>query len=250
MEDKFLFSVGGRSDFKVKLLKADSSRFLFGMKFEDEVVEGTVLDVKIVSSAVYSKNRAQLEKYRFSGKLPEYKPVENPDMEELMNSTHHIIKVAVTTSIGSSLISNPAAAWALLNTIQLLIFLPLNINEMTPNVRKFLKGFQGYNILPNFFEKIINSKASSEPYQEAKNFGLVTSMFLINAGKILTILIVALLLWPLAIVVSRSKAGNFSLKALKILGNFKYSFFLRFWIQGFLEILVFSLVQLRSVIFK
>jgi hypothetical protein len=249
-EESFVFSITNRTDLKTNLLKVtENFEFTFGLSFKNSVENNTQLQVSLSPHPLYSKNRSQLKDYHFKGSLPSFTPVIiDPSIQVILGSIGAVVQAAVSTSVGSSIISNPAAAWALLNSIQILVFLPLNSNKLTPNLRTFLKGFAGYNILPNLFS-FLDEKASSEPYLEARSYGLKTSMFLINTGKILLIFVMTLLMWPFLYALSKCQGGAMAAKAIKILGNYKYSFFLRYWTQSILEILIFSVVQLKAVKF-
>ena len=128
-------------------------------------------------------------------KLPSYTPsVISPSVQIVLNSTTAMAQTVVFSSIGASLMSNPVAAWALLNSIQILIFLSLNNNNMTQTIRTFLSGFSGYNLLPNVFKKILSNKACTEPYLKARIYGIESSVFLVNTGKNLLIFICTCLL--------------------------------------------------------
>ena len=160
------------------------------------------------------------------------------------------MQISVSTSIGSAILGSPSSAWALINTIQIIAYIPLSSNPLTTRLRAFKIGLGDFNIIPNAFEYIFSTDSTSEPYLEARNYGIDTSVFWINIGPSFTIFILALLLWPFVYLISKCKLGKISVKMLKILGNYKYSFFLRFWTQLYLDVGVFALVQLKSVINK
>ena len=246
--ENLIFLIIDNSNFNVTLLKANLTVFSFSLSFKNEVKENTDLQLLIQLDKVYSIAGSQLKNYLLSSKLPAF----SPDLKEspiiLLGSTQSIAQAGVSSSVGASLMSNPAAAWSLVNSIQLIIFLPLNNNKMTPTLRTFLSGFSGYNLLPNYFERIFNGRSCTEPYLEARKYGIKSSVFFLNTGKIFCIFIIILLIWPVILVLSKCEIGKITAKAIKILGNYKYSFFLRFWIQSYLEILVYSLIQLKSVL--
>jgi hypothetical protein len=237
---------------EVILLKTKGkSEYEFSLNFRDAVENGTELGINITFEKVYSSEGSQLRNYRLKAFLPKYSPVTiNPSVQLALNYTPAIVQAATSISIGAALTSNPSSAWILLNSIQLLSLLPLNSNNMTSSLRTFFFGFSGFNLLPNFLEYIFDSSSSSEPYLEARRYGIKSSVLFLNTGKSLSILIITLLIYPLVLCLSKCNKGKITAKMIKILGNYKYSFFLRFWTQTFLELMVFGLVQLRSVRFK
>ena len=66
--------------------------------------------------------------------------------------------------------------------------------------------------------------------------------FFINIGQIILPLIVLICLWPFIAIASKFDMGKLTLKALKFLENYKYSLFLRFWIQAYIDIRVFAII--------
>jgi hypothetical protein len=196
-------------------------------------------------------NNSQLKDYITYAKLPSYNPnIQKSSIQVIISSATPIINIATLSSIGFTLFLNPSATWTLLNFIQILIYMPLNSNKMTPNLRIFLTGFTGFNILPDILGSKVDGKASSSPYLEARRYGVESSVFLKNTGKIFMIFGTAIVAWPFLFALSRCGCEKIALKAMKILENYRYNFFLRFWIQNYLDILIYSLVQVRSVSFK
>ena len=246
---EFELFVDNRTDFKSEYLKSISkTEYLFSLSFVNSVDEGTIIKVKINVTMLISTLGSQLNEYVLNGSLPSYTPIIiSESIAAVLNSTTAMAQTVVSSSIGASLMSNPAAAWALLNSIQILIFLPINSNNMTQTIRTFLSGFSGYNILPNLVGSIFSSKASTEPYLEARRYGIASSVFLVNTGKILILFVVTCMLIPFIFALSKFSSGKIAAKAIKILGNYRYGFFLRFWTQSYLELMIYGLIQLRSV---
>ena len=249
--NSFEFKIADRKDFEIKLLKSiNNTQYIFSLKFKNSVEEGKIIEANIIEKFLLSSNKSQLFEYNIFGSLPSYSASTiSPSIQLVLNSSTAMAQTVVSSSVGVSLMSNPAAAWALLNSIQILIFLPINSNNLTQTIKTFLSGFSGYNILPNVFKSFLSDKASSEPYLEAREYGIKSSVFLVNTGKNLAIFTVTCMMTPFIFCLSRCTSGKIAAKAIKILGNYKYSFFLRFWTQSFLELMIFAVIQLRSVSF-
>ena len=189
-----------------------------------------------------------MDKYVYSIGLYEYSPG-FARTSAISNSTAAAAQVIVSTSISLSIMSNPSAAWTLLNTIQMIQYIPLNSNPLTPGLQAFIKGLGQYNIMPNTFSYIFDSNATGPPYLQASNYGFTTSVFLINFGPDTFIFLLLLSLWPFILLISKIPCGKISMKMIKILGNYQYSFFLRFWTQAYLDIGIFAIIQLIAVSF-
>ena len=245
----FQFVVEKRNDFNVSLLRnLNNKQYEFSAKFELAVDEGTKIEVSILDTDLYSVDQAKLLNYSFIGYLKEYSPKTiSKTAAAVINSTGAATKTAVTSSIGASIMSNPSAAWALLNTIQIIIFLPLGTNSLTPTLIAFFNSFSGYNLIPNAFSYFIGEDDMNEPYLEARKYGMSTSVFFINFGSTLAPFIIGIIIWPFIKMISLLPLGKLSKIAQSKLKNYRYNFFIRFWLQAYLEAGIYSIVNLRSV---
>ena len=155
-------------------------------------------------------------------------------------------KIGASVGLTASIMSNPTALWSVLNTIQLIIFLPLNSVPYPKKLKNMSKSLVDYNFFPNVFSYFIEPYCTSKPYKQAYDFGITSSVFFINTGKIIFILI-AIVLYLCAFYMcgiffmSSEKFKRLSLK-------YKFNVLLRFWIQSYTEIGFFSVIQLKSVI--
>ncbi len=76
------------------------------------------------------------------------------------------------------------SAWNMLNTLQLLAFIPM-IGTMIPlSLDTMLKAFLEFDIVPNLFKNFLaeGHMVGPTPYSYAKRFGFDHSVFLMNAG--------------------------------------------------------------------
>ena len=214
-------------------------------EFKESISYNTSLSV-VLHKPVYSENNAKLKKYKFMVYLNELIYID-PDIKALIENFDSTSKAMVTTSIGISIVSNPAAAWAMIGTLQLLPYIPLSKYYNDEATIKFFTSAGGFNLIPNVMVYVFDMNSSSVPYERAKIIGIETSVFWINFGKIILLLLILICLWPFVTVASMWKIGKLTLKLLKFLKNYKYSLFLRFWIQAYLDIGVYSIIQLKSV---
>ena len=251
-EDDFLFWVEKdpikNSDvFKVKLLKNKKNyEYLFSLYSKSDIKRPWVLDVKINKNLLFSFLGSKLFDYTLDGKLFPTK-TESSLLSQLLNSTKAATKITVSSSLGSAIVSSPGPAWSLLNTIQIISYLPLSSNPLTSTLIEFFTAFSSYNIVPNGADYIFKQNATSGPYLESRRYGILTSVFFINFGSNALIFIFVIITWPVLAFVAKYTNGKISKKALKILKNYKFNFFIRFWLQAYLDIGIFSLIQLRAV---
>lgn len=248
IKENFEISIEGIESFTYSVKKNDFKSFYLPLKFTEDVKDGTDFNLTITKSLLKSKTGKILEKYIYFGKLYEFLAISKV-LVTMANNTKAVTQIVVSSSIGSAFISNPSAVWSIINTIQLISYIPLNSNPIPDRLKSFVKGLGSYTeIIPNPFTNIFDSRTLSDPYLQARKFGTNTSVFWINIGPSMITFLFIVSMWPFLSLISNFKLGKFSVKIKKILKNYRYNFFLRFWIQAYLDIGVAALIQLRSVI--
>lgn len=244
-----VIDIASTKDFTYSVEKKDILTFYFPLKFSEDIKEGTIVNVTIIDKPMLSKDKKALKDYFYTGELHEYL-TQTATTSALTNMTAAATQVIVSSSLVMAVISNPSAAWILMNTIQIISYIPLNSSPIPVGLKAFMSGLGSIkSLVPNPFEYIFDSNATAKPYPEALDFGFSTSVFFINIGSPISTLVFIICLWPFIYVLSKFKLGKLSVKLLKILGNYKYNFFLRYLIQAYLELGVASFIQLRSVIY-
>jgi hypothetical protein len=172
------------------------------------------------------------------------------NIKSVISKSKSVNQVGGSTSISISFISNPSAAWALLNTIQVISFLPLAKDALTPVMTQYCNSIGSFGMIPNLLEDYLDKNLSEPPYQQAQIIGIETSVFLLNIATDLTVLIVFLCFLPFIYLVSSMKLGKFSKKFEEKLYEYRYDVFIRFWIQSYLSFGVFAIISSQSVIIK
>ncbi|OMJ67888.1 hypothetical protein SteCoe_34826 [Stentor coeruleus] len=247
IQDDFLLEILNIT-FSFSLYISNPSSYLLIPKFTENIPINTKFSIKIIKNQIFSTKDSQLENKDFEGVLNELEVIVlNPNIQVIVETSKASSQIAVSSSLGMSITSNPAAAWAMINTIQLITYLPLNNNPLTAGIKKFCVSIGKYNIVPSPMHAFFNANSSSEPYSEAKIYGFKTSVFWINFGPSTVILVVSILLIPYIYLASKIKMSE-KMKFDKLLSSYKYGFFLRFWIQSYLDVGFFSLIQLKSTI--
>ena len=155
------------------------------------------------------------------------------------------IKAAVLTASAAAFSSNPSALYSILNTIQMIIFMPLNSVKYPEKLRKLSSSLIVYNVVPNFFGYCFDSNSTSVPYREAYQFGIQSSVIFLNAGALFTIFFAFLFILGALIAFEKMFPKNQKLAEMKLKSQF--GLFLTVWIQGYLEFGIYSIIQLKSV---
>ena len=199
------------------------------------------LNFTITKYPLYSKESSQLNMYSINFA---YSIQSNS-----FSAIESMSQAAVSTSVSSTaIVSNPAASWVLVNTIHMIVYMPLNSLPYSKRIKDFARSIGSFNLIPNFIEMIFSGNSTSLPYFEARDFGFSTSLFWINFGKNFIIFLFFVMCIP--IIFGFSKIKKIENVCARMMSNYKYTFFLRFWIQIYLEIGIFALIQMTSVNYK
>jgi hypothetical protein len=139
---------------------------------------------------------------------------------------------------------NPA--WSMLNSVQIIRFSTLlNIN-IPCKIRTIAKGMS-FRFLPNIFGLFIKYESDSSP-KRYEEMGYDNTIYLINNGDLLTILVintVFYLLLKFTHHILRRRDSKLLRTISMITAGYEWSFFLRFLIQGYLDIAVSSSFTLK-----
>ena len=238
---KIIFSYN--LDFNIK--QDSTSKFSIIFNFKKSISSGLKLSVEL-NDQIYSSNNAKLKSYSFNVLLNEFIYID-PMIKEFISTFKSTAKIVVTTSIGISIVSNPAAAWALIGTLQLLPYIPLSKFYKDKGTTEFFTSSGELISLPNIMVYVFDKNSSQLTYDRAKLIGIETSVFWINIGGIILPLILLLCAWPLMHYISHHSTGKLKSILRKLSNNYKFSVFFRFWVQAYLDIGVFSIIQLKSV---
>lgn len=230
--------------FSYKLYKLTNKDYLFQLNFINQPISQCYLSLIILKKPLLSTTNKTLNNYYYSTYIS-FKIVNKAKIAAKAAS-----QVVVGASLGASLISNPSAAWILINTIEVISYIPLSDPPLSDRLIGFFQGIGSFNPTPNFAEDIFDSNSTETPYYEAYKYGFSTSVFLLNTSPTLAVFFIVCFCWPLLLLFSKLEIGKISIKMIKILSNYKYSFFLRFWAQSFLIITLSAIIQIRSVFYN
>jgi hypothetical protein len=147
--------------------------------------------------------------------------------------------IAVLASLSVGLVGGPSAAWGLISCTQLLGYIPMMDIHLPLALVEYFKASLGFNPLPNLFSYFDSEEGSVPVCAERQGFD--SSNFLDNAGQLLTTSFLLALCWPLFCVF-----GLISKHFRKAASEYRWNYFTRFVIQGYVELLVAAQVQVFS----
>ncbi|OMJ66638.1 hypothetical protein SteCoe_36451 [Stentor coeruleus] len=248
LEEDFLLYFDYKEQLSYNFSNNTKKTYYFKVNIINTLPEGIKVYLSILKNDIRSSSGSFLENYNFTGNLHYYKVFfpSNEITSSSINATKSIVIFCASASIASGLFNNPSTAWVFINTLELLTYLPLGSVSYTENLVEFFTFLGGISIVPNPSEIFFTITNQSTPYKEARNYGFKTSYFIINSGPIIGSFIAFICLIPVCYFGSKLKWGKFAVESSKILLNYRYSFFVRFWVQSYLSLGILSLVQIKS----
>jgi nucleoid DNA-binding protein len=233
----------GKLDFK--LFTKNNRDFIVALKINRSIANGEKVSIEL-KPTIFSHRNSTLKIYHYSAFLNEFEFIQQ-DTQEFIKKFQTVSRSLVAAAFAFSFISNPAAAWAMIGTLQLLPYIPLSENYDDLVSKTFLISAGSFNVLPNLMIYMFSDNSSSAPYKQARSIGIDTSVFWINIGELVLPLMVIVSFWPVIFLSSRLNYKPVTKKLEKVLKNYKFSVFIRFWIQSHLDIGIYSIINLKSV---
>ena len=148
-----------------------------------------------------------------------------------------ITNSGIASVLGASVLSgDPTSLFTFLNTAEIFSYAILFNNTFDPLLIAFLNALKPSSIIPNPFEKIIKKEKGNKLEKKYQDFGMDTSLILLNVGVYFMLLIVFLLLALISLFLTYFRK-EFTYKMNKYLKNFLfYDAFLRLWVQSCMEV--------------
>ena len=115
-------------------------------------------------------------------------------------------------------------------------------------LHNFLMSIQPINILPNYWISTgIYNCTSSDIQSQFLSYGYTCNYFITNTGELLLVLVVYLSLFPclvLLYITTSGKAKNYFLIQIK---GYRWNLLIRFWIEGFLDMMIACIITMNTV---
>ncbi|CAG9326437.1 unnamed protein product [Blepharisma stoltei] len=241
----FLITIEGESNYKWIFEIQGADKYSISMNIDFSIIANTPIYLNFTnSSGIFSINDAVLTTHGLVGYLYKY-DYTSPYIESISQQAKTSSQVAVSAVMVSSFVSmNPSSLWTMMNTIEILSFITLSSISITPALYAFLKSLNNYNIVPNFFADFIDQSEGIKPYKEAYNYGYETNLLLLNSGNIIETFLAIILCFPLVAFLSKCSQRWIGRRFTDALKDYKYSVFVRFWLQNYIEIGATALIGL------
>lgn len=200
-------------------------------------------------SQVESRNGAVLSTSRLTGLLHAMDKVANESQASQMKSVaSQSAQSVITVSAMSSVFSgSPSSFWSLFNQLQLITYIPLSNIPLSTNFASTLMALNMNSYLTNPFSYVFTSSNCTEIPEYAAKYGLDSSLFLLNSGVMVSAAVVCVVSCIQTYLLSRCNLGWLQPYLHRLLVSYKWGVFVRYWVQVYMDISLYSLLQLHTI---
>ena len=230
------------------LTKIDEFRYL--IRFNSFNFTNSSYKVKIeILTKIVAKDQSELEKLVYNCTFKVISGSSNTFDSIVTITNASLLIIALISAVASVFTGfQPTVIWVALNSIQLLSYIPLFNLPLPLILVKFFTSTLPINVLTNIWSRysIINCDNSeiSEKYYE---YGYTCHNIITNTGKVLLSFIIGISMLIILLPLHYIPSLTFKTFIRKKIEEYKYSFFLRFWIHHFLDIAIPSMISLNFV---
>ena len=148
-----------------------------------------------------------------------------------------VLIACIIAVCGSSVINlNPLTLFHFLNNLEIYVYLTFYYQDLDNSLVTFIKMFNSKSWLPNFFTYVISDKQGEILGANFSNFGDKTNLLLLNSGSIVEIFVLMMVVALIGLCFRGVKIEFIKKQAIKLLDNYRFKAFLRFFVQFFLQL--------------
>ncbi|CAG9335195.1 unnamed protein product [Blepharisma stoltei] len=229
----------GNQEVSYKIEQINGTCYYISLKIKEVITKGTLVALEFLNlKETKSVSNGILNSSEISAALNAYDPAPySATIESISSQAETGSKTIVSGAVALSFINpSPSGLWSIMNTLQILSYLTLSGIPLSSKMNSFLNNLNSFSIFPNIFTYFIDENEGSTPYSQAEEFGYDSDLILIIQGNDFTLILASLLAFPIVLFFSRCSHRWISKKFTKTLKNYQYAFYLRFWIQCYLEL--------------
>ncbi|CAG9335140.1 unnamed protein product [Blepharisma stoltei] len=227
----------GEVSFKIE--QVNSTCYYITLVMNDKISKGALVALKLLNLTQFrSVSNGILSSSELSGYLNYYDPTPySPSVAAAASQAATGVQASISIAAILSFINpSPSSLWSIMNYLQILSYLTLSGIPISTKMSTFLNNLNSFNLFPNIFPYFIDENEGNTPYYKAEDFGYNSDLILITTGSDFTLILFSLSALPAAFFFSRCSHRWIGKKFMKALKNYRFSFYLRFWIQCYLEL--------------
>ncbi|CAG9335197.1 unnamed protein product [Blepharisma stoltei] len=236
--DEFTITVENK-EVSFKLEQINNTYYYISLTISEAISGGTLATLEFLNlTEVRSASNGVLNSSEISASLNSYDPAPySPAIAAVTSQAAAGVQGAVSGAVALSVINpSPSSLWSMMNSLQILSYLTLSGIPFSSKMSTFLINLNSFNLFPNAFSYIIDKNEGNTPYSQAKEFGYDSDLILITTGNDFTLIMASLLVLPIIWFFSQCSYRWLAKKFMKTIKAYQFAFYLRFWIQCYLEL--------------
>ena len=241
-----------QSNISFTLSQFTDTRYAIYVEFNENIQNGTQLLISL--SGLVSCKNGILNNTEFILELNEFiVTADYPVKEASTKISQTVVSVATYAAASLSMINpNPAALWSFVNTIQMIVYIYLAQIELSQRFAGYLLGLKKYQPFPNIFDYIASYQGETHQFTRAQDLGFHRNSIFVNIGSWVSCFLCFVCLYYviylcyLLVRMTRYKDSKVAEFLIGKCRGYKYAFFLRFWIQAYLDMSVACLITYYS----
>jgi hypothetical protein len=245
--DDLTLTIEGLTDFTFTLEEISAQEWKFILNTSQAISDGAYVTVTITNPSIGGE--ASLASNTATGVLTSQSApltAEEAQAAAIGATATAASTIAVTTSIALSFASGSmSSAWGMINNIQIVGYIPMMHIDLPIGLSSFFKSLLDFSLVPNLFEYFVTDD-SPKNIKSARRVGIDSSLFIMNAGELLTTFFLMLMSWPVSLMLSNCSNHKVAKYFYDISSSFRWSFFIRFLIEGYIDFTFAALFQLHN----
>mmetsp|Transcript_9539 Transcript_9539/g.18553 ORF Transcript_9539/g.18553 Transcript_9539/m.18553 type:complete len:780 (+) Transcript_9539:233-2572(+) len=153
--------------------------------------------------------------------------------------------ILLTGLVAGTFTGSWSATWSFFNTLQLIYYIPMKQIPLPQILADFFVSILNIHFIPGLLN--IPLEDGNPPEERVKRLRFQTTTFLVNSTTFLAFLSVALIAWPIIKLLSEVEWKPLQSATAKLLQKYKFNFFLRLYIEAYMELTFFAFLQLTSI---
>jgi hypothetical protein len=243
--------IDGVTDFTLILEQSSTTGWKITIDTSQAISDGAQVTVTITNPAV--TGGALLLNDSASGSLrSQSAPLTSEELQAaaIGSATSAATTTAVSsTTVASFSTGNMSSAWGLINNIKMIGFIPMMDIDLPLGLKSFFVSVLDFNLVPNLFT-YFEPDDSPTNIKSASRVNKTSSLFLSNTGDLFSTFIIMLMIWPVTCFLAKAKNNKVAGYFYDASSSYRWSFFIRFYIEAYLELTFGALFQLHNAAFS
>jgi hypothetical protein len=245
--DDLTLAIEGLSDFTFILEELSAQEWKVILDTSQAISDGAQVTVTITNPSIGGE--ASLASNTATGTLTSQSvplTTEEAQAAAIGATTAAASTTSVSTSIALSFSSGSmSSTWGMINNIQIVGYIPMMHIDLPIGLSSFFKSMQGFSLVPNLFQYFVTDD-SPKNFESARRVGIDSSLFLMNAGELISTFFLTMLFWPVSCALSNCSNPKLAKYFSDVSSSFRWSFFIRFVIEGYINLTFAALFQLHN----